>query len=163
MSWITHFSKFCDWYTHLLHTSPTKSIHLYVFDNSITSNSDNVHHILKIKFHNYSKDTPFSILRKAIRHEKILFRHHMQILIWNGLRVLHSFSPEVQAGRQFRPRIQAISTASNVIVAAHMKTEAITKYLFEEEAEGCNRISGQCGHGDDRTEGEGDGNNDDGS
>ncbi|RYR34821.1 hypothetical protein Ahy_A10g049872 [Arachis hypogaea] len=37
MSWTTHFLNLCDWYIHLLCTSPTKSIHFHVFDN-ITSN-----------------------------------------------------------------------------------------------------------------------------
>ncbi|KAL4301522.1 hypothetical protein AHAS_Ahas17G0309300 [Arachis hypogaea] len=66
MSWTTHFSNIYDWYTHLLCTSPTKSIYLHVLDNSITSNPDSVHHILKTKFHNYSKDMPFSTLQQAI-------------------------------------------------------------------------------------------------
>ncbi|KAL4275352.1 hypothetical protein AHAS_Ahas20G0098600 [Arachis hypogaea] len=39
MSWTTHFLNLCDWYIHLLCTSPTKSIHFHVFDN-ITSNPD---------------------------------------------------------------------------------------------------------------------------
>ncbi|KAL4294557.1 hypothetical protein AHAS_Ahas18G0240000 [Arachis hypogaea] len=37
-----------------------------------------------------------------------------------------------------------------------MKTEAITEYWFGEEAEESDRRGGQCGHGDDRTEKEGD-------
>ncbi|KAL4277038.1 hypothetical protein AHAS_Ahas20G0267200 [Arachis hypogaea] len=43
-----------------------------------------------------------------------------------------------------------------------MKTEVITEYWFGEEAEGSNQSSGQCGHGDDRVEEEGDGSDDDG-
>ncbi|RYR38776.1 hypothetical protein Ahy_A09g043955 [Arachis hypogaea] len=39
MSWTTHILNPCDWYIHLLCTSPTKSIHFHVFDN-ITSNPD---------------------------------------------------------------------------------------------------------------------------
>ncbi|KAL4328673.1 hypothetical protein AHAS_Ahas13G0223600 [Arachis hypogaea] len=54
-------------------------------------------------------------------------------------------------------------TTSNVDVAAHMKTEAITEHWFGEEAEGSDRSGGQCGHGDDRAEEEGDGNDGDGS
>ncbi|KAL4391267.1 hypothetical protein AHAS_Ahas03G0228000 [Arachis hypogaea] len=87
----------------------------------------------------------------------------MRILIWNGPRVPHSFFPEVQVGRQLRPRIQAISTTSNVAVVAHMKTEAIIEYWFGEEAKGSDWSSGQYGHGDDRTKEEGDGDDDDGS
>ncbi|RYR45881.1 hypothetical protein Ahy_A07g031652 isoform A [Arachis hypogaea] len=63
MSWTTHFLNLCGWYTHLLCSSSTRSIHLHVLDNIITSNPNNVHHILKTKFHNYSKGTPFSTLR----------------------------------------------------------------------------------------------------
>ncbi|KAL4306170.1 hypothetical protein AHAS_Ahas16G0151500 [Arachis hypogaea] len=66
MSWTTHFPNLCDWYTHLLHTSPTRSIHLNVLDNSITSNLNNVHYILKTKFRNYSKGMPFSTFWPAI-------------------------------------------------------------------------------------------------
>ncbi|KAL4370568.1 hypothetical protein AHAS_Ahas06G0078800 [Arachis hypogaea] len=66
MSWTTHFLNLYDRYTHLLRTSPTRSIHLHVLDNSIISNPDNVHHILKTKFYNNPKGTPFSILQQAI-------------------------------------------------------------------------------------------------
>ncbi|KAL4337689.1 hypothetical protein AHAS_Ahas12G0135300 [Arachis hypogaea] len=65
MSWTTHFLNLYGRYIHLLCTSPTRSIHFHVFDN-ITSNPDNVHDILKTKFHNYPKGTPFSTLRQAI-------------------------------------------------------------------------------------------------
>ncbi|KAL4343332.1 hypothetical protein AHAS_Ahas11G0067800 [Arachis hypogaea] len=37
MSWSTHFPNLCNWYTHLLYTSPTRSIHLNVFDKTITT------------------------------------------------------------------------------------------------------------------------------
>ncbi|RYR11381.1 hypothetical protein Ahy_B04g068923 isoform C [Arachis hypogaea] len=66
MSWTTHFLNLYDWYTHLLRISPTRSIHLHVLDNSITSNPNNVRHIFKTKFHNYSKGTHFSTLRQDI-------------------------------------------------------------------------------------------------
>ncbi|KAL4355685.1 hypothetical protein AHAS_Ahas09G0011400 [Arachis hypogaea] len=62
--------------------------------------------------------------------------------------------------KQLQPRIQVITT-SNVAVAAHMETEAITEYWFGEEAKGSDWSGGQCGHGDVRVEEEGDGNDDD--
>ncbi|MED6155498.1 hypothetical protein PIB30_005698 [Stylosanthes scabra] len=62
MSWTTQFPNLSDWYTHLLRTSPTGTIHLHVLQNTITSNPDNVEHILKTKFHNYPKGRPFSTL-----------------------------------------------------------------------------------------------------
>ncbi|RYR28628.1 hypothetical protein Ahy_B01g052771 [Arachis hypogaea] len=83
MLWTTNFSNLCDWYTHLLCTSPARSIHLHVFDNSITSNSDNVHHILNTKFHNYPKGMPFSTLRQAIYivgHYDIMRRFSFDII-----------------------------------------------------------------------------------
>ncbi|RYR37687.1 hypothetical protein Ahy_A09g042559 [Arachis hypogaea] len=92
MSWTTHFLNLCDWYIHLLCTSPTKSIH----------------------FHS--------------------------------------------------PNWQTVSTShpsyynEQCIIAAHMKTEAITEYRFGEEAERSDRSGGQCGHRDVRAEEEGDGN-----
>ncbi|RYQ79476.1 hypothetical protein Ahy_Scaffold6g108228 [Arachis hypogaea] len=43
------------------------------------------------------------------------------------------FSEEVQVGRQLRPRIQAISTTSNVAIASHMETEAITNIGSEKK------------------------------
>ncbi|KAL4305422.1 hypothetical protein AHAS_Ahas16G0076700 [Arachis hypogaea] len=53
--------------------------------------------------------------------------------------------------------------SSNIVVAAYMETEAITEHWFKEEVEGSDQSGGQCDHGDDRAEEEGDGNDDDGS
>ncbi|RYR63447.1 hypothetical protein Ahy_A04g021251 [Arachis hypogaea] len=66
ISWTTNFLNLCDWYTHLLCTSPIRSFHFHVLHNSITSNPDNVHHILKTKFHNYPKGMLFSTHRQEI-------------------------------------------------------------------------------------------------
>ncbi|KAK7257628.1 hypothetical protein RIF29_31730 [Crotalaria pallida] len=60
MSWTKNFSNLCDWYTHLLQNSPTGTIHVHVLGNTITSNRDNVEHILKTRFDNYPKGKPFS-------------------------------------------------------------------------------------------------------
>ncbi|KAL4356121.1 hypothetical protein AHAS_Ahas09G0055000 [Arachis hypogaea] len=124
MSWTTHILNPCDWYIHLLCTSPTKSIHFHVFDN-ITSNPDT----------STTSSRPSSTTTPRAR--------------------LSPLSDKVQVGRQLRPRIQAISTTSNVAIATHMETEAITEHWFGEEAEGSDRSGGQCGHGDDRAEEEG--------
>ncbi|RYR54079.1 hypothetical protein Ahy_A06g029343 [Arachis hypogaea] len=141
MSWTTHFLNLCDWYIHLLCASPTKSIHFHVFDN-ITSNSNTST--------TSSRPSSTTILRACLS------------LLSDKHRVLYCFFSRAQVGRQFRPHIQAISTTSNVTVAAHMKTKAIPKYWFGEEAEGSDRSGGQCGHGDDREEEEGDDNDNDG-
>lgn len=59
-SWRADFDNLCDWYTHLLRQSPTRTIHIHVLSNTITANPDNVEHILKTRFENYPKGKRFS-------------------------------------------------------------------------------------------------------
>ncbi|KAL0555353.1 hypothetical protein IC582_009297 [Cucumis melo] len=59
-SWSKDFHNLCDWYSHLLRQSPTKTIHIHVLRNTITANPDNVEYILKTKFENYPKGKIFS-------------------------------------------------------------------------------------------------------
>ncbi|KAL4357709.1 hypothetical protein AHAS_Ahas09G0213800 [Arachis hypogaea] len=72
----------------------------------------------------------------------------------------HTFFSTLQKS----PNWQTVSTShpsyynEQCIIAAHMKTEAITEYRFGEEAERSDRSGGQCGHRDVRAEEEGDGN-----
>ncbi|CAJ1968663.1 unnamed protein product [Sphenostylis stenocarpa] len=61
-SWSQHFHNLCDWYTHLLQTSPTKTIHIHVLRNTITANVENVEYILKTRFDNFPKGKPFSAI-----------------------------------------------------------------------------------------------------
>ncbi|PRQ32221.1 putative cytochrome P450 [Rosa chinensis] len=61
-SWTKDFDNFCDWYTHLLRKSPTGTIHLHVLGNIVTSNPENVEHILKTRFDNYPKGKPFTVI-----------------------------------------------------------------------------------------------------
>lgn len=61
-SWSKDFDNLCDWYTHLLKKSPTGTIHIHVLGNIITSNPENVEHILKTRFHNYPKGRPFTAI-----------------------------------------------------------------------------------------------------
>ncbi|TKY67089.1 fatty acid omega-hydroxylase [Spatholobus suberectus] len=61
-SWSSKFPNLCDWYTHLLHKSPTGTIRVHVLGNTITSNPDNVEYILKTNFQNYPKGKPFSAI-----------------------------------------------------------------------------------------------------
>ncbi|KAF5751603.1 Cytochrome P450 94A1 [Tripterygium wilfordii] len=61
-SWTRDFDNLCDWYTHLLRSSPTGTIHVHVLGNIITANPDNVEHILKTKFDNYPKGKQFSAI-----------------------------------------------------------------------------------------------------
>lgn len=61
-SWSNEFNNLCDWYTHLLKSSPTKTIHIHVLHNTITSNHQNVEYMLKTRFENYPKGKPFSTI-----------------------------------------------------------------------------------------------------
>ncbi|XP_059627470.1 cytochrome P450 94C1 [Cornus florida] len=61
-SWTSQFDNLCDWYTHLLRKSPTGTIHVHVLGNTITSNPENVEHMLKTRFQNYPKGKPFSAI-----------------------------------------------------------------------------------------------------
>ncbi|KAK9734544.1 hypothetical protein RND81_04G147000 [Saponaria officinalis] len=57
-SWRQRFTNLPDWITFLLSNSPTRTIHIHVLNNIITSNPNNVEHILKTKFDNYPKGKP---------------------------------------------------------------------------------------------------------
>ncbi|KAI3743524.1 hypothetical protein L1987_61234 [Smallanthus sonchifolius] len=61
-SWLFEFDNLCDWYTHLLKNSPTKTIHIHVLNNTITSNHQNVEYMLKTRFENYPKGKAFSAI-----------------------------------------------------------------------------------------------------
>ncbi|XVF46886.1 hypothetical protein PTKIN_Ptkin03bG0064200 [Pterospermum kingtungense] len=61
-SWTKQFENLCDWYTHLLKTSPTGTIRIHVLGNTITANPENVEHILRTRFENYPKGKPFSAI-----------------------------------------------------------------------------------------------------
>lgn len=61
-SWSFEFDNLCDWYTHLLQNSPTKTIHIHVLHNTITSNHQNVEYMLKTRFENYPKGKAFSAI-----------------------------------------------------------------------------------------------------
>ncbi|MQM14002.1 hypothetical protein Taro_046932 [Colocasia esculenta] len=54
------FRNLGDWYTHLLRNSPTRTVHIHVLGNTITSDPANVEHMLKTRFDNYPKGKPFS-------------------------------------------------------------------------------------------------------
>uniref|UniRef100_A0A7N0UBQ9 Cytochrome P450 n=1 Tax=Kalanchoe fedtschenkoi TaxID=63787 RepID=A0A7N0UBQ9_KALFE len=60
MSWSKEFANLCDWYTHLLRKSPTRTLHVHALGNIITADPKNVEHILKTRFDNYPKGKPFS-------------------------------------------------------------------------------------------------------
>ncbi|KAD3337599.1 hypothetical protein R6Q59_027549 [Mikania micrantha] len=61
-SWSFEFVNLCDWYTHLLKNSPTKTIHIHVLNNTITSNQQNVEYMLKTRFENYPKGKAFNAI-----------------------------------------------------------------------------------------------------
>lgn len=60
--WAIHFPNLCDWYTHLLLNSPTRTVHIHVLNNTITANPDNVEYMLSTSFHNFPKGKPFSAI-----------------------------------------------------------------------------------------------------
>nr|DAD48792.1 TPA_asm: hypothetical protein HUJ06_018729 [Nelumbo nucifera] len=49
-SWSIEFDNLCDWYIHHLKKSPSRTIHVHVFGNTITANPDNVEYMLKMRF-----------------------------------------------------------------------------------------------------------------
>lgn len=61
-SWVGKFDNLCDWYTHLLRQSPTKTIHIHILGNTITANPENVEHMIKTRFDNYPKGKTFSTI-----------------------------------------------------------------------------------------------------
>ncbi|XP_009789882.1 cytochrome P450 94C1-like [Nicotiana tabacum] len=61
-SWSSQFTNLCDWYTHLLQNSPTRTIHIHVLGNTITANPENVEYMLKARFDNYPKGKTFSTI-----------------------------------------------------------------------------------------------------
>ncbi|KAJ4758544.1 Cytochrome P450 [Rhynchospora pubera] len=61
-SWVSEHRNLSDWYTHLLRSSPTGTIHIHVLRNTITANPANVEYMLKTNFNNYPKGKPFSAI-----------------------------------------------------------------------------------------------------
>lgn len=61
-SWYAKYNNLCDWYTHLLQNSPSKTIHIHVLRNTITANPENVEYMLKGRFENYPKGKAFSAI-----------------------------------------------------------------------------------------------------
>lgn len=61
-SWVSEHRNLCDWYTHLLRSSPTRTIHIHVLRNTVTADPANVEHMLKTNFNNYPKGKPFSAI-----------------------------------------------------------------------------------------------------
>ncbi|PON42842.1 Cytochrome P450, E-class, group I [Parasponia andersonii] len=61
-SWSNQFVNLCDWYSHLLMKSATKTIHIHVLGNTITANPENVEYMLKTRFDNFPKGKPFAAI-----------------------------------------------------------------------------------------------------
>ncbi|KAK3445572.1 hypothetical protein EUGRSUZ_A01523 [Eucalyptus grandis] len=62
LGWSKSYVNLCDWYAHLLRSSPTKTVHIHVLGNTITGNPDNVEYMLKTRFENFPKGKPFSTI-----------------------------------------------------------------------------------------------------
>ncbi|AQK99309.1 Putative cytochrome P450 superfamily protein [Zea mays] len=61
-SWAGDFDNLCDWYAHLLRTSPAQTVHVHVLRNVLTANPATVDHMLRARFDNYPKGAPFSAI-----------------------------------------------------------------------------------------------------
>ncbi|KAL5221220.1 hypothetical protein ABZP36_025933 [Zizania latifolia] len=61
-SWAGEFDNLCDWYAHLLRTSPAQTVHVHVLRNVLTANPVTVDHMLRARFDNYPKGAPFSAI-----------------------------------------------------------------------------------------------------
>ncbi|XP_073047261.1 cytochrome P450 94C1-like [Primulina eburnea] len=61
-TWKTQFPNLCDWYTHLLKNSPSRTIHIHILNNTVTANPENVEYMLKTRFNNFPKGKPFSAI-----------------------------------------------------------------------------------------------------
>ncbi|XP_027349253.1 cytochrome P450 94C1-like [Abrus precatorius] len=61
-NWSINFDNLCDWYSHLLRNSPSKTIHIHVLGNTITANPENVEYMLKTRFENFPKGKAFSTI-----------------------------------------------------------------------------------------------------
>ncbi|KAG5584049.1 hypothetical protein H5410_044483 [Solanum commersonii] len=61
-SWYPQFTNLCDWYTHFLQKSPTRTIQIHVLGNTITANPKNVEYMLKTRFDNFPKGKNFSTI-----------------------------------------------------------------------------------------------------
>ena len=61
-SWAADFDNLCDWYAHLLRTSPAQTVHVHVLRNVLTANPATVDHMLRARFDNYPKGAPFSAI-----------------------------------------------------------------------------------------------------
>lgn len=61
-SWTGEFDNLCDWYAHLLRSSPVQTVHVHVLGNVLTANPVTVDHMLRGRFDNYPKGAPFSAI-----------------------------------------------------------------------------------------------------
>ncbi|RCV28223.1 hypothetical protein SEVIR_5G393800v4 [Setaria viridis] len=61
-SWAGEFDNLCDWYAHLLRSSPAQTVHVHVLRNVLTANPVTVDHMLRGRFDNYPKGAPFSAI-----------------------------------------------------------------------------------------------------
>ena len=97
-SWSPKFANLCDWYTQLLKTSRTKTIHVHVLNNIITANPENVEYMLKTNFDNYPKGKPFSSILGDLLGRGIF---NVDGDAWRFQRKMASFELDKQSVRSF--------------------------------------------------------------
>ncbi|RYR05622.1 hypothetical protein Ahy_B06g085461 isoform B [Arachis hypogaea] len=147
MSWTTHFLNLCNWYIHLLCTTPTKSIYFHVFDN-ITSNPDT----FTTSSRPSSTNSPLSSKQYRLFSFNIICKFSFEI----DTECFISSFPESKLADSFDLASKLSVQRATSPLLLIWKLKRLLNIGSEKKLSG-----GQCGHGDDRTEEEGDGNDDD--
>lgn len=123
--WTFQFTNLCDWYTHLLKDSPTKTIHIHVLNNIVTANPDNVEYMLKTRFDNFPKGKPFSTIlgdflgRGIFNVDGDLWRFQRKMASLELARVsIRAYAFEVvnqEIDRRLIPLMESVSSGKEVV------------------------------------------------
>lgn len=111
-SWSLEYNNLCDWYTHLIAESPTGTIHVHVLNNVITANHQNVEYILKTKFHNFPKGSPFSAILGDLLGRGIF---NVDGDLWKFQRKIASLELGTQSVKSYASHIIAAEIHSRLI------------------------------------------------
>ncbi|KAK6147168.1 LOW QUALITY PROTEIN: hypothetical protein DH2020_018080 [Rehmannia glutinosa] len=142
--WTNQFSNLCDWYTHLLKNSPTRTIHIHVLNNTITANPDNVEYMLKTRFDNFPKGKPFSAILGDFLGRGIFnvdgdswrFQRKMASLELGRVSI-RAYSFEIvnqEINRRLLPLLQSVSYGNDVVdfqdVFRRFSFDSICRFSF---------------------------------
>ncbi|XP_072980676.1 cytochrome P450 94C1-like [Typha angustifolia] len=125
-SWSSEFDNLCDWYTHLLKQSPTRTIHVHVLGNVITAEPANVEHMLKTRFDNYPKGKPFSAIlgdflgRGIFNVDGELWQFQRKLafaeLAGGSVRAFTSHIVDAEIRRRLLPLLNSAATADEDVI-----------------------------------------------